>query len=461
MTGVMPKVRLSILISALALLAFGFFTAFWPGPAPEVAIVPSRPGVGGGGTTVLVRVKEGARGITNVRVEAVQNGVSFPLVERAFPSAGPAIWRKGQIELEVPTEVGPKTVSGLAEGELLLRAEARGTGAWLRGPRVTTAELPLPVRLVPPQLSVTSHQNYAAQGGAGIVVYRVEPSVLEKGGLDGVESGGSFFPGQSLAQGAATDRFALYGVSYEASSGDGIRLVAEDPLGNRTTVAFLERYFPRPMRTDTIRLTEDFMNKVVPEILSQTPEMKDHGDLLTNYLAINRELRAQNAETLKDLGRRSRESFLWSGSFDRLPGSEPTSAFADRRTYWFDGREVDRQDHLGFDLASVRGAPVPAANRGVVLLARYFGIYGNSVVLDHGAGLMSLYSHLSSIEVALDQEVEKGQTIGRTGQTGLAGGDHLHFTLLLRGMPVNPIEWWDPLWIRDRVMGKLSARPQP
>jgi hypothetical protein len=456
----LKMVRYSIWISALALAVIGFLTAFWPGPAPEVAIVPSRPGVGGAGTTVLVRVKERARGITNVRVEAIQNGAAFPLEERAFPSSGPAIWRKGEIEVEVPVEVGSDTVPGLAEGQLLVRAEAVGTGAWLRGPRVTTAELPLPVRLVPPQLAVTSHQNYAAQGGAGIVVYRVEASVLEKGGVDGVESGGMFFPGQRLAEGGATDRFALYGVPYDSSSGDGIRLVAEDPLGNRSTVTFVERYFPRPMRTDTIRLTEDFMNKVVPEILSHTPEMKDRGDLLTNYLAINRELRAQNAEMLKELGRRSRESFLWSGSFDRLPGSEPTSAFADRRTYLVEGREVDRQDHLGFDLASVRGAPVPAANRGVVVLARYFGIYGNSVVLDHGAGLMSLYSHLSSIDVAQDQEVEKGQTIGRTGQTGLAGGDHLHFTLLLRGMPVNPIEWWDPKWIQDRVMGKLTA-PAP
>ena len=126
----------------------------------------------------------------------------------------------------------------------------------------------------------------------------------------------------------------------------------------------------------------------------------------------------------------------------------------------FDGREVDQQDHLGFDLASVRGAPVPAANRGVVVLARYFGIYGNSVVLDHGAGLMSLYSHLSAIEAAPDQEIEKGQVIGRTGQTGLAGGDHLHFTLLIRGLPVNPVEWWDPSWVQDRVMAKLLA-PRP
>jgi murein DD-endopeptidase MepM/ murein hydrolase activator NlpD len=456
----MPKtVRRSFRILALALVAFGFFAAFWSGPAPEVAIVPSRPGVGRTGTQVLVRVKEAARGVTKVRVEALQNGASFPLEERTFPSPGPRLWEKGEIDVEVPVQLGLDTLPGLAAGQLLLRAEALGTGAWLRGPKVTTAELPMPVRLVPPPLSVTSYQNYAAQGGVGIVVYRVDASALEEGGIDGVESGGSFFPGQPLAEGGATDRFALYGVPYDATNASGIRLVAEDSVGNRSTVSFVERYFPRPMRADTIHLTEDFMNKVVPEILSQTPEMKDRGSLLENYLAINRELRAQNAETLKELGQRSRENFLWSGSFDRLPGSEPTSAFADRRTYLFEGREVDKQDHLGFDLASVRGAPVPAANRGVVVLARYFGIYGNSVVLDHGAGLMSLYSHLSSIDVAVDQEVEKGQTVGRTGQTGLAGGDHLHFTLLLRGMPVNPIEWWDPMWIRDRVMGKLSAPP--
>jgi murein DD-endopeptidase MepM/ murein hydrolase activator NlpD len=104
----------------------------------------------------------------------------------------------------------------------------------------------------------------------------------------------------------------------------------------------------------------------------------------------------------------------------------------------------------------VARTPVPAANRGVVRLARYFGIYGNTVVIDHGLGLMSLSAHLSSIEVTEGQSVERGERIGRTGATGLAGGDHLHFTALVHGMPVNPIEWWDPKWIRDRITSKLK-----
>ena len=90
------------------------------------------------------------------------------------------------------------------------------------------------------------------------------------------------------------------------------------------------------------------------------------------------------------------------------------------------------------------------------MLARYFGIYGNTVVIDHGYGLMSLYGHLSSIAVEPGQQVDRAQQIGRSGATGLAGGDHLHFTMLLQGLPVNPREWWDAHWLHDRLKLKLG-----
>ena len=140
-----------------------------------------------------------------------------------------------------------------------------------------------------------------------------------------------------------------------------------------------------------------------------------------------------------------------------MPNGKVMSAFADRRTFLYQGKEVDQQFHLGFDLASVQRAPVPAGNAGIVVLARYFGIYGNAVVVDHGYGLMSLYAHLSSIEAVVGREVARGQTLGQTGATGLAGGDHLHFTMLLQGLPVNPNEWWDAHWIDDRLVRKLGT----
>ena len=198
------------------------------------------------------------------------------------------------------------------------------------------------------------------------------------------------------------------------------------------------------------------MAKVVPEIMDQTPELEDRGSLLDNYLEINGELRARNAAELRELSKRSTDEILWHRPFLQLPGGQVMSSFADRRTYVFEGQPVDHQTHLGFDLASTRHDEVPAANDGIVLLARYFGIYGNTVVLDHGYGLMSLCSHLSSIAVQEGQRVERGQLLGHTGATGLAGGDHLHFTMMVDGEPVTPVEWWDASWIRDRVASKLG-----
>ena len=111
---------------------------------------------------------------------------------------------------------------------------------------------------------------------------------------------------------------------------------------------------------------------------------------------------------------------------------------------------------MGFDLAVSQHAPVVAANDGAVVLAGWFGIYGNAIILDHGCGLQTLYGHLSSIDVKAGDAVKRGQVIGRSGQTGLAGGDHLHFAVLLDGIPVSTIEWWDPHWIHDRIEAKLE-----
>ena len=145
----------------------------------------------------------------------------------------------------------------------------------------------------------------------------------------------------------------------------------------------------------------------------------------------------------------------WQESFAQLGNTQVESRFADHRTYIFEGKEVDQQTHLGFDLASTQQAPVTAANRGVVVHAAYLGIYGNCVIVDHGLGVQSLYAHLSTMDVKDGDAVEKGQTLGRSGTTGLAGGDHLHFTMLVGGVQVNPVEWWDPHWMEDRVFRKI------
>ncbi|MDM8552340.1 M23 family metallopeptidase, partial [Desulfobacterales bacterium HSG2] len=133
------------------------------------------------------------------------------------------------------------------------------------------------------------------------------------------------------------------------------------------------------------------------------------------------------------------------------------AGFADHREYRYAGRTIDHQVHLGLDQASVAHAPIPAANRGKVTYADDLGIYGQTIVIDHGFGLFSTYSHLSSFNVKKGQIVSRGETIGRTGKTGLAGGDHLHFGILIHNTFVNPIEWFDRAWVRNNVSKKIKT----
>jgi murein DD-endopeptidase MepM/ murein hydrolase activator NlpD len=140
----------------------------------------------------------------------------------------------------------------------------------------------------------------------------------------------------------------------------------------------------------------------------------------------------------------------------QLSNSQVESFFADRRSYIYKGTKIDQQDHVGFDLSVTQHYPIEASNDGKVVLAEYFGIYGNTVIVDHGAGLLSLYGHLSSIDVKPGQAVKKKEPVGKSGETGLAGGDHLHFGMFLHGVPVDPREWWDAKWINDHVLSRLK-----
>jgi murein DD-endopeptidase MepM/ murein hydrolase activator NlpD len=440
----------TLLLAVLVALVAGAVVTFWIGSPPEIALQPGAKGIGRR-TPVRVRIADTGR-VEKLRVELVQNADVTPLAERTFETRPAwAFWSKARPQ-DVTVEVGRDTVKGLRTGKATVRAVADPAGSWLRRPAPVTVQVELPVRLAPPTLGLVSTQHYVAQGGCEAVVYRVGESSIR----DGVRSGPWWFPGFPMPGPDRQLRFALFAVPWDTGDASQVRLTAVDDVGNEAAVAFVDQFFPKPIKQDTIQLTDPFLNKVVPEIMAQSPEVADKGSALANYLEINGELRRKNGEALQQLAAKSAPRFLWNQPFLPMPNAAITAAFAQRRTYIYQGKEVDHQVHLGFDMASVERDAIPASNSGTVALARYFGIYGNAVIIDHGYGLMSLYGHLSSIGVKEGQQVTRGQELGRSGQTGLAGGDHLHFTMLLQGLPVNPVEWWDPHWIQDRIARKLG-----
>ena len=444
--------RLVLALVVLVAAIVAGLGAFRVGPAPAVTISPALPAIGRA-TKVAVAVAEPARGFAGAKIELVQGDQVWPLAEESFPAlAGWKLWGARTERRDWTVEVGKSAQPALAEGEATVRVTARPAPAWLRRGAPVVAESRLPVRLTPPSLEVLSSQHYVAQGGCEVVVYRVGATSVR----DGVEIGDWFFPGWPLPGGAAGERFALFAVPWDQSDASQVRLVAADEVANARSTSFVDRYFPHPPRADEIALETPFLERVVAEILGNSPALKDQGNLVANYLQINRDLRRENNAELRALAARTRPEFLWRAAFLALPGGQVMSSFADRRTYVYGGRPIDEQFHLGFDLASVAKAEVPAANAGVVVLARYLGIYGNAVVVDHGYGLMTLYAHLSSLGVKEGDTVGRGQTLGRSGATGLAAGDHLHFSFLLQGLPVRPVEWWDAHWLQDRLARKLG-----
>jgi murein DD-endopeptidase MepM/ murein hydrolase activator NlpD len=251
---------------------------------------------------------------------------------------------------------------------------------------------------------------------------------------------------------------ALFAIPQDLTVDARPQIKVEDRVGNARLVALPCRIRDRSFPERAFNIDDAFLARKVPE-LEGLNKLTPKPDLVEGYLFINGPFRRETEARLDKLTARSVGRPLWDGGFRRQSNAANMSAFADRRVYMHDGREIDRQTHLGYDLASLEGATIEATQNGVVVFADDLGIYGGTVVLDHGLGVFSLYGHLRSISVKPGQEVKSGEGVGQSGETGLAGGDHLHFSIMIHGTHVDPVEWWDPKWIKDHVTEKLTMLP--
>ena len=249
-----------------------------------------------------------------------------------------------------------------------------------------------------------STKHYINLGGTEMIVYRAAPADVESG----VQVGDLTYPGYPAAgvkvEGVSiTDpavKVAFFALRFDQDVNTPMFAYARDEAGNAARAEFDHLTFPKPFKRSRIELDDRFLDRVVPAILETSPEIKPDGDTLQKFLAINGELRRKNTEKIQSFAQQSSPDMLWGGVvFHPFTNSAVEAAFADQRTYVYQGKEVDRQVHLGFDLARTVNSPIVAANAGKVLYAASLGIYGNGVILDHGLGVQSLYGHMSSIRV--------------------------------------------------------------
>ena len=413
----------------------------------------------GTSTPVEFVVHAPAAELKTVTMVFEQNGKQFPVYSLGDQGAQVKEEADG---LHISRTIGKQAIPEIQSGPARLHVTA--SRPVLRGLRTVrnTVVKDVQVRLERPRVNVLSTHHYINHGGSEAVVYRATPEDVTSGvvvgdvAYPGYPLAGASIPGISAGDPAL--RVAFFALRYDQDLNTPIRVFARDEAGNVAHAEFDKRVFPKPFKKSRIDLDGKFLDRVVPAILEGTNEVNPEGDTLAKFLVINGELRRKNSEKIASFASQTAKEMLWGGVvFHPFTNTAVEAAFADARTYIYNGKEVDRQTHLGFDLASTAGTAIVAGNRGKVLFADELGIYGNCVIIDHGMGVQSLYGHLSSFDVKAGDMVEKEQSIGRSGMTGMAGGDHLHFTMLVNGQMVNPVEWWDQHWIDDRILRKLRA----
>lgn len=445
----------------LLLAAAGAFLLAGRATPPVIQFTQPAQFVGRDGTLAFtVAAPRGELSQLDVALE--QNGQRVALGSLADSTL--ALTQAGEDLVGVSRPLGKASVPQLVEGPArVVVTAARPVLFGLRQVAATAAH-DVSVRLAPPRVEVLSLHHFVNHGGSELVVYRATPADV----ASGVRVGDREFPGYpaSAAGVAGADpalRVAFFALSWDQDLATPIRVFARDAAGNTATASFDHRVFPKPFRDSRIELPDTFLRRVVPAILENTPALTvdDPGDLVAAFLRINRDLRRENNATIEGFAARTSDRMLWSGPFLQMGNSQVEASFADKRTYLHGGAEIDRQVHLGFDLAVTARAPVRAANDGVVIFAGWLGIYGNCVVVDHGLGVQSLYAHLSSMDVKDGDRVTRETVLGRSGMTGLAGGDHLHFTMLVHGVQVTPVDWWSRQWIEDRILRKLREAAAP
>jgi len=443
--------RFTLVVFA-AILALVGATIWWlkfePGP-PSVEIENAKDIVGRTPAwDVVVRTK-GHPGLRRIGVGLRAGGQLYPLFSEELPPDGPRVTER---RVHVDSDLA---AAGVPQGPARLEIEA-DTNAWhlFGGSRGALATRELTVDTIPPRVDLLTTQHNMRLGGTSVAVFRLDADAVDAH----VVVGDYAFP---AVRGYFSDpavALALFAVPQNMTAKARPLLRAVDAAGNVQEIALPVLIKDKTFPERQLQLDDTFLQRKVPEILTAVHKPVP-ADLKEGYLTVNRDVRRESEERLRTVTAQSADHPLWSGVFHRQSNAAPMSAFADRRSYLYKGELIDRQTHLGYDLASLQNAPVEAAQNGVVVFADYLGIYGNTVVIDHGLGVFSLYGHLSSIAVHPGQAVKTAEVIGQTGDTGLAAGDHLHFSILLRGVHVDPVEWWDPLWIRDHVAARLNSLP--
>lgn len=439
----LPAIAILFLIIVVGVLAGAYY--FWPRlerDPPQITLTPDSSLLGL--APMEIRITDNGAGLRAVTATLSAGGAEHTLAAEQY--AEPA--------RETKFALAASKLKGIKEGPAVLRVSARDGSLWkfFRG-NETVFQKELTIDVTPPTVALIADDRYVNFGGVGAIVYKPAADTV----TSGVKMGDYFFPGFKGQVKDHPDHFiAFFAHPYNVPAEAKAVLVASDKAGNTREMSLAYELKNVKYRKSTIAISDSFVQSKVAPLLNDVGARQ--GAPKDVFVAVNKGLRKENEDKITAITKKSTPSILWKGAFIQLSNSKVEANFADARTYTYNNEQIDSAYHLGYDLSVTRRYPVEAANSGTVAFVGDLGIYGNTVIIDHGLGLFTLYSHLSSIDVKEGDSIKQRQIIGNTGETGLAAGDHLHYGVYLHGVAVLPVEWWDPKWINDNIDPKLAGR---
>ena len=447
--GKAPRYYRPAIISLYLIIIIGLLGgAYYVGPrferqGPQIKLTPDSDVLGL--APLVIVVTDQGTGLKSVTATLSSGGSEHALASEQY--AQPVTEKTITIALS-------SRLTGVKEGPAVLRVSARDRSLWnlLRG-NETMIQKNFTIDITPPTLELFADDRYVNFGGVGMIVYKTSPDTV----MTGVRIGDYFFPGYQGQVKDHPDHFiALFAHPYNVLVDAKAALVATDKAGNTRETRLVYELKNVKYRKSTISISDNFIQSKIAPLLNDVGARQ--GSPKDIFLRVNKGLRKENEDKIAAITKKSTPSILWKGAFSQLSNSKVEANFADARTYTYNNETIDNAYHIGYDLSVTRHYPAEAANSGTVAFVGDLGIYGNTVILDHGLGLFTLYAHLSSIDVKVGDPIKQRQAIGKTGETGLAAGDHLHYGVYLHGVAILPVEWWDQKWINDNIQPKLEGQ---
>ncbi len=333
--------------------------------------------------------------------------------------------------------------------KLIIKATDKSNWNFLQGNRLVKV-ITVKVDYKRPNVNILSNSYSITRGGSALVVFQVKDDALKS---FFVEAGGRFFKAQPYKKEGYYATLIAWPFNKENFTAN---IHAEDMAGNKRIVNIPLYLLGKKYRTSTIQAKDKFIDGKISDLIATEPKYSTIENRLEKLKAVNETMRLENEEHIHALAKNVSDEMIDSWKIKKfypLKNAAKVASFGDHRYYYYETKDnvVSESYHVGLDMASTKMASVVSSNAGVVVNDEDNGIYGNMPMIDHGLGLYTLYGHCSTILVRKGDHISAGTVIAKTGKSGLALGDHLHFGILVQGVEVRPEEWMDRKWIRDNV----------